>query len=241
MFSYLLFVPYQKRILNGSDCLYERSRRGWEDNMNSVSCLAYSPTLKMEVTCSSKTSVGFRRTTGHYIPEHRTLHIRRCENRKSYEENALLKCRSIAAFRQVKVKLSLYRPWWPVGLWEVEASTVNGHSTHRWRQGCQPDALAAFYPQDNSWYQVDPRAIVRLEGLGKLKKKIHLIRDSNLPACSIVPQPTTLPLAPFRQICRHIRMTPSFWTIVKGHRIEVGVRVVYILHCKWSWSTFLGI
>jgi hypothetical protein len=38
---------------------------------------------------------------------------------------------------------------------------------------------------------------VRLEGLGQLKK-IHLIgtRTHDLPACSIVPQPTTLPRAP---------------------------------------------
>jgi hypothetical protein len=44
---------------------------------------------------------------------------------------------------------------------------------------------------------VDPRAIVRLERLGKFKK-IHLIgiRSRDLPACSIVPQPTTLPRAP---------------------------------------------
>jgi hypothetical protein len=35
---------------------------------------------------------------------------------------------------------------------------------------------------------------VRLEGLGKLKKKIHLIRTRTqyLPACSTVPQPTTV-------------------------------------------------
>jgi hypothetical protein len=40
---------------------------------------------------------------------------------------------------------------------------------------------------------VNPRTIVRLEGLGKLKK-IHLIRiqSRNLPACSIVLQPTTI-------------------------------------------------
>jgi hypothetical protein len=40
---------------------------------------------------------------------------------------------------------------------------------------------------------VDPRAIVRLEGLRQLKK-IHLIgtRTRDLPACSIVPQATTL-------------------------------------------------
>jgi hypothetical protein len=38
---------------------------------------------------------------------------------------------------------------------------------------------------------------VRLEGLGQLKK-IHLIgtRTRDLPACSIVPQLTTLPRAP---------------------------------------------
>jgi hypothetical protein len=44
---------------------------------------------------------------------------------------------------------------------------------------------------------VDPRAMVRLEGLSNLKK-IHLIgiRSRGLPACSIVPQPTTLPHAP---------------------------------------------
>jgi hypothetical protein len=40
---------------------------------------------------------------------------------------------------------------------------------------------------------VDPKAIVRLEGLGQLKK-IHLIeiRTRDLPTFSVVPQPTTL-------------------------------------------------
>jgi hypothetical protein len=40
--------------------------------------------------------------------------------------------------------------------------------------------------------------IVRLEGLGKLKKKSILsgTRTGDLLACSIVPQPTTLPRAP---------------------------------------------
>jgi hypothetical protein len=44
---------------------------------------------------------------------------------------------------------------------------------------------------------VDPRAIERLEGLDQLKK-IHLIGTwtRDLPACNIVPQPTTLPRAP---------------------------------------------
>jgi hypothetical protein len=40
---------------------------------------------------------------------------------------------------------------------------------------------------------VDPRAIVRLEGLGQLKKSndFNGIRTRDLPACSRVPQPTT--------------------------------------------------
>jgi hypothetical protein len=71
-------------------------------------------------------------------------------------------------------------------------------SAHRWLWG-QPYAPAALYPPGRflvlislrSW--VYPKAIVWLEGLGQLKK-IHLIgtRTRDLPACSIVPQPTTL-------------------------------------------------
>jgi hypothetical protein len=44
---------------------------------------------------------------------------------------------------------------------------------------------------------VDPRAIVWLEGLGKLKKSTSSrTRTGDLPACSIVPQPTMQPCAP---------------------------------------------
>jgi hypothetical protein len=56
-------------------------------------------------------------------------------------------------------------------------------------------------PQENSWYSFlieagRPQGH-SAAGLGKLKK-IHLIgtRTRDLPACSIVPQPTTLPHAP---------------------------------------------
>jgi hypothetical protein len=39
---------------------------------------------------------------------------------------------------------------------------------------------------------------MRLEGLGKLKKSTSSgTRIGDLPACSIVPQPTALPHAPF--------------------------------------------
>jgi hypothetical protein len=92
------------------------------------------------------------------------------------------------------------RSWRPIGVWEVEAPTSSRQSAHRWRQGCQPYAPAALYPQGifvvlisvRGW--VDPRAIFRLEGLGQLKKKIHLIGTwtRDLPVCSIVPQPTSI-------------------------------------------------
>jgi hypothetical protein len=47
---------------------------------------------------------------------------------------------------------------------------------------------------------------MQLEGLGKLKK-IHLIgaRTRDRPACSIVPQPATLPRVPWAD-CLDIRM-----------------------------------
>jgi hypothetical protein len=44
-----------------------------KQNVMLVSCLAYSSTLKMKSICSSKTLVGFQRTTRGYIPEDRTL------------------------------------------------------------------------------------------------------------------------------------------------------------------------
>jgi hypothetical protein len=39
-----------------------------------LSCSTYFSTLKMEATCSSRTSIDFQRTTRRYIPEDRTLH-----------------------------------------------------------------------------------------------------------------------------------------------------------------------
>jgi hypothetical protein len=48
------------------------------------------------------------------------------------------------------------------------------------------------YPRRNSW--INSKAILRLEGLGKIKRSNDLIRTRtrDFPCCSIVPQPTTL-------------------------------------------------
>jgi hypothetical protein len=96
------------------------------------------------------------------------------------------------------------RPWRHRGLWDVESPTFSRRSAYRWHWG-QLYALAAIYLPGRSlvlisvsvW--VELRAIVRLEGLGQSKRSSDLIgnRIRDLPACSIVPQPSMLPRPPF--------------------------------------------
>jgi hypothetical protein len=57
-----------------------------------VSSLAYSLTLKMEVTCSSETSVDFQQTMQSYLSEDRILHNHRCKNLESYIPHVFTAC-----------------------------------------------------------------------------------------------------------------------------------------------------
>jgi hypothetical protein len=67
----------------------------WKTQPYSVSYL----TLKMEVICSSETSLDFQRTTRLHIPEDRTLHNHRCENlNSSILSSHLIQSREIPDF-----------------------------------------------------------------------------------------------------------------------------------------------
>jgi hypothetical protein len=70
-------------------------------------------------------------------------------------------------------------------------SHIFRHLAHRWRHGCQPYAPAAFYPPG--------RFLVRISVRGWSTPGPSTssgTRTGDLPACSIVPQPITLPRAP---------------------------------------------
>jgi hypothetical protein len=85
-------------------------------------------------------------------------------------------------------------------LWNVQDPTFFRQSAHRWRLNCQPYVLAAFYLQKDllvlisvrGW--INTRAMVRLVGVGKLRKSKDFIANwtRDLPTCNIVLQPTRL-------------------------------------------------
>jgi hypothetical protein len=79
---------------------------------------------------------------------------------------------------------------------------------------------------------------VRLEGLGQLKK-IHLIgiRTRDLAACSIVPQPTTLPRAngQFPAIAMVI-YNDAYMASCNPSDVAASVSSIYSFTDSWSYS-----
>jgi hypothetical protein len=82
-----------------------------------LSCLTHSSALRMEATCSSKTSVDFHLTIHNYIPDNRTLHNCCCENLKLYLIISAPLQRKYAYFRSsvstsiyTKIQLTLQSP-----------------------------------------------------------------------------------------------------------------------------------
>jgi hypothetical protein len=79
---------------------------------------------------------------------------------------------------------------------------------------------------------VDPRVIVRLEGLSQLKKSNDLIGNGicDLPACSIVPQPSTLPLTPVKCVIT-IKLNRPHFTVGSGDS-SFGIATGYGLESR---------
>jgi hypothetical protein len=125
----------------------------------------------------------------------------------------------------VKVKLSLCRPWRPLGLREVEAPPFSDIRHTDGGKVVRPTRRPLFTPGRflvliSVRGRVDTRAIVRLQILSKLKKSTSSgIRTGDFPACSTLPQPTTLPHA-------------STLHLVKTLIIS-SILAYLMVYCKW--------
>jgi hypothetical protein len=147
------FVPTQKIFQNKSNCFY------W---FYVITAICFGPHWRPSSGSFIK-----------YVSRYWNIHV--IVNPYNHNTCNIKIVKIFDSFLVAKNKRLSYpcnRPWRPIGLWDVEAPTFCRQSAHRWWWGCQPYALAAFYPQEDSWYSFllksDPIP-VRLEGLGQFK------------------------------------------------------------------------
>jgi hypothetical protein len=89
-----------------------------------------------------------------------------------------------------KVKLSLYRPWRPLGLREDETPTFSDIQPTDGVKVVKPYAPAAFYPQEDSWYSflLEAESTPGRSATGRIRK----IEKKNPPHSGL--EPTTFQL-----------------------------------------------
>jgi hypothetical protein len=122
----------------------------------------------MEATCASETTVDSQRTTRCYIPEDRNLYNNRGENLISYNDLKrrkkvkLFLQQAAEAHRVVRLRSSYFF---------LDNRLIDGGEVVSLT--CWPPFNPRKFPGTHfSWRPSPPRAIVRLEGLGKLKNTI---------------------------------------------------------------------
>jgi hypothetical protein len=98
----------------------------------------------------------------------------------------------------------------------------------------RPPFTPSPLPKEDSWLLISvrgwvhTRVIVRLEGVGKLKKSTSSgLETRDLPNCSIVLQPTTLPRAPtFRDTTKYVQ------SLLFSHLEEIQQLLAGELKCQ---------
>jgi hypothetical protein len=132
----------------------------------------------------------------------------------------------LISFEERKVQ-----PWRPLGLWDVEAPTFSRQLAHRWRWSCQPAITATKIPGTNFSSKLSlPQGYNATERIRTIEESSGFIgnRISYLPACCVVPQPTTIP----RLWMKHDKLYVS-WEILSDEKVW------YIAH--WLILSFINL
>jgi hypothetical protein len=119
------------------------------------------------------------------------------------------------------------RPRRPIGSWNTEVPILSRKSAHRWGWGCQSYASATLYTQADSWYSF----LLEVETITAGRKSNNRIsnRTRDLPACSTVPRPTTLPHAP---PCLNYKKESI--NVVKGSSRCLFPRITWNIYTIWT-------